>query len=152
VDVTGVVQRPDLSRIGSTKAIVLYHSATGNIERVAKTIVTILNELDLATLCLAVLWSPLLCSRILGFQGIRSKVTGALRHFVTRLYEEWSVGRAHIEHFQPFRFNTDLLQQLPGVAYPLFCSQISFQEMAAAFLSASDEGGIGAIFECLQQV
>jgi len=44
------------------------------------------------------------------------------------------------------------LEQLLSLRYLLFGSQISFQEMAIAFLSAGGEDGVSAIFKGFEKV
>lgn len=51
-----------------------------------------------------------------------------------------------MEHLYTLRFYSYLFQKLLGLLNHLFRSQISFQEMAVAFLSAGNEDGIGSIF------
>lgn len=52
-----------------------------------------------------------------------------------------------MEHLHSLRLQSYFLQQFFGLLHPPFRSQISFQEMAVAFLSAGDEYGIGSVFQ-----
>ena len=85
-------------------------------------------------------------------QRIGTQALRPLRHFIAGGSEERSIGRTDVKHLHPLWLNAHFLQQFLGLLDPLFCSQISFQEMTIAFYSASHEGGISATFEGFQQV
>ena len=52
-----------------------------------------------------------------------------------------------MEHLHAIGFNSYFFEQLFGLLHFFFCSKISLKEMAIAFLSASDESSVGAVFK-----
>ena len=57
-----------------------------------------------------------------------------------------------MEHLNPFRLDAHFFEQLLGLLNLLLGSEISFQEMTIAFLSASHEDSVSAIFKRLEQM
>ena len=56
------------------------------------------------------------------------------------------------EHLNTLRFYPHFFQQFLRLLDPLLRSQISFQEMTIAFLSAGDEDSISPVLEGFQQM
>lgn len=69
------------------------------------------------------------------------------RHLVAGGDKQRCIGSTHVKHLYPLRLDAHFCQQFLGLLNPFFRSQISFQEMAFAFLSAGNEDGIGSILK-----
>jgi hypothetical protein len=74
-----------------------------------------------------------------------------LGHFFHGGHPYGGIGRRDLKHLQTTA-QTNLVQQLFGVLYPLMGSEISFQEKAASGLSPTHEDGVGPGLEPFQNV
>ncbi len=85
-------------------------------------------------------------------ERIRAQLPGSFGHFINSGRKQWGIGGTNIEHLNTLRFYPHLFQQFLHLLDPLLRSQISFQEMTIAFLSAGDEGSINPVLEGFQQM
>jgi hypothetical protein len=83
---------------------------------------------------------------------IRAQFNSPGCHLIAGFGEKDSIGSADIEHLDALRFDSHLSQEFLSLINSLFGSQISFQEMTIAFLSAGGENGICAVFKGFQQM
>ena len=79
-------------------------------------------------------------------------MAGPLGHLGCDLGKAYALCRGKIIHFQPFRFQADLGQELLGALDPAFGAEITFQVMTSALQSAGDKDGVGSFFKRSQQV
>lgn len=85
-------------------------------------------------------------------QRVRAQAAYTLGHLSTYLCKVRALGGGEEEHVQSLLFEADLLQQSLYIIYAALGSQITFQVMAGAFQSTSDEDAIHAPLESAEQV
>jgi hypothetical protein len=80
----------------------------------------------------------------------RSQLDRPGAHFIAGFGKQSGIGCADVKHLHPFRLYSHLFKDLFGLVNAFFSSQISFQEMAIAFLSAG--GKNRTVLEGFQQM
>ena len=78
---------------------------------------------------------------------IGAQFVSPLGHLPDSLGPIGGVGGPDVKHFQSAAVQSDFIQEILGMGYPFFGSEISFQEMAVAHLSAADQDGIRSGFK-----
>jgi hypothetical protein len=83
---------------------------------------------------------------------IRAQFNGASSHFITGFSKKSGIRSADVKHLHALRLDPYFSKEFFSLIYFFLGSQISFQEMAIALLSASGENGIRAVFKGFQKV
>jgi len=86
------------------------------------------------------------------FYGIWSQISYAICHLRDRFGKSRAHCRRHMEHFDSFAANADLVQQLFEIFDTSFSVGITFQVMTRAFQSAGNHNAIRTVLERLEHV